>query len=81
MISSCDTLTMLSRLLDLVCCRRNPHKGGSFQPMLTACAFMCSCIKGSCGRFYHMQCLEQKFARCKKRAEAEGLWAFGNFVW
>ena len=72
---------MPSRLSDTADCCRTSQKGGSLQPMLTACAFICSCIKGSCGRFYHMQCLEQKFARCKKRAEAEGLWAFGNFVW
>ena len=56
-------------------------KYSSSQPVLTAYAFFCSCIKSSCGRFYHTQCLEQKFGRCKKRAEAEGLWAFGNFVW
>ena len=72
---------MLSRLLDSADSRCILHNSGSPQPMHIACAFICSCIKGSCGRFYHMQCLEQKFGRCKKRAEVEGLWAFGNFVW
>ena len=69
------------RSLRIASCRCILPKHGSFQPVLTAYAFICSCIKGSCGRFYHMQCLEQKFGRCKKRAEAEDLWAFGNFVW